>query len=315
MLNWPQDRPSPFEDVPQLREFRGAWQFSAQRISDLSNALQQQLPAQVACVAVSGSLARMEAHEQSDVDLLVVVDDRATRVSLAEMADIYQTVWQRLAESLPDVELTPPKPGGVFSECASWRLLTAPAARGIVNEDMTTYGQRMQLLLDAQPILHNHSFAELQADLLLWYSEHRIASQFAEAGPFHWLKLEVQRYWYSIQARACWLFANQPHKSLEVNVKLRSSRKLLITAFLHSIDQAHHAESPEQATDSMLQLLRWTPLEILTSAMSDDARQSMLLNFETAWKFCQSVTSSELPPEVSSALIRLSEGLSEMAAD
>ena len=306
MIDWPQDRPSPLTNVCGLAEFRHAWSFSAERISALRGLLiQQTLPSQVASIAVSGSLARMEAHERSDVDLLIVVDDRESPVSAAEMAGIYQIVWNRLADSLPDAQLTPPKPGGVFSACASWRQMTDESARGIVNENMTTYGQRMQILLDAQPLYLNRRFSELQQELLKWYSEERITAQFNEAGPFHWLRLEVLRYWYSIQARACWLFADKPTNSLEVNVKLRSSRKLLFTAFLRSLDQSQTSVNP---VEQMLELRRLTPIETITRTMASPADiASCIQSYETAWKFCQSIDTSAIPSEVSDALARIGQ--------
>lgn len=317
MSEWPQDRPYPFADLLPTNTTTGdqtglkdgldgglgdAWRFSANRILDLRTALLPSLPQQIGCVAVSGSLARMEAHEGSDVDLLVVLDDRSNLVSAEESLQLYQLVWQRLLDSLPGCPLTPPKAGGVFSSCASWVRLTDPAARGIVNEDMTNYGQRMQVLLDAQPIFQNDEFCKLQASLLTWFSETRITAQFSEAGPFHWLSEEVRRYWHSIRARASWLFADEPLKSLEVNVKLRSSRMMLVAAFLHSLHESQLTKLSGGAAPLLLQWLQQTPLEIVTSVVSDNDTAGLLLNYQIAWKFCQAVESGALPKEVSDAL-------------
>ncbi len=275
-----------------------AWAFSARQLELLRRSLDLH-DAEIACVAVSGSLNRMEGHAKSDLDILIVIDDRDRDYSQDERHRIYDSVWAQL-KRVPDLKsLKPPKSGGVFSTCASWTAMTDEATRGIVDADLITFGQRMQLLLDAQPVAGDALFCNLQSDLLHWYSENRVSRIFAESSSFHWLWQDVQRYWRSIRSRACWLHADQPHKSLQVNLKLRSSRLVLIAAFLQAIRtaEATAAEDQQQATliECLQQQLTLAPLQRLTSALlSETDRQQLLRCYQFVWAHV-----SELPDDAS----------------
>lgn len=252
----------------------------------------------------------MEYHAASDLDLLVVLDDRHTTISQESASILFREIWQRI--DTEGLDAAHPKPGGVFSQCVSWRALTNPAVRGIVNEDMTTYGQRMQLLLDAQPVLNNHSFEELQIDLLNWYAETRVSGLFEEAGPFGWLSQDVQRYWRSIWSRAYWLHEDDADKSMEVNVKLRSSRAVIVAAFLHAIDVAQNTETDTTAAVSALQQqLTGTPLERLTSGLSAKETSNLLGYYQTIWHYLseRNVADSSFSEEIKNALTALGEAL------
>ncbi|MEZ6129211.1 MAG: nucleotidyltransferase domain-containing protein [Planctomycetaceae bacterium] len=279
---WAQTRDDPFAKFAPVPSLQSAWAFSVRRWHCVRQALST-LPEDVACVAVSGSLSRMETHENSDLDVLVVIDDRERTVPATHL---YERVWDQLRRHDELRLLKPPKPGGIFSRCVSWKALTDVTARGIVAEDITAYGQRMQLLLDSQPAAATGVFVELQVDLLNWYAETRVSEMFGEAGPFHWLWQDVQRYWRSIRARANWLHHDQADRSLEVNLKLRSSRLTLVAAFLLSIAETHReTRSLPEAVAFLCQQLTWTPLERLVVAMpgTQPARE-LLVSYETVWK-------------------------------
>ncbi len=245
----------------------------------------------------------MEYHAASDLDLLIVVDDRQTTVSDETAKTTFDDAWQRIDAA--GLDASPPKPGGVFSQCVSWRALTDTAVRGVVNEDVTTFGQRMQLLLDAQPVLHHQSFVDLQAELLNWYVETRVSDLFEETGPFGWLRQDVQRYWRSIWSRAYWLHADDVAKSAEINVKLRSSRAAIIAAFLKAIDAAEHAAGETSVVIAALQRqLTTTPLERLTAGLSASQASELLDSYQTVWHFLASrnSTDSSLPRQIRDAL-------------
>jgi len=300
-----QHRPFPFTHEQQLARLQTAWEFSADRVAQL-RAVLDTIPVDVACVAVSGSLSRMEGHRGSDVDLLVVLDDRNQPFAEDHRRQLHSLVWQRMQESPQLQKLKSPKPTGIFATCASWKSMTNHSMRGVVDEDITTYGQRMQLLLDAQPVHGQSRFDELQRDLLNWNSETRIATLFAEAGCFHWLRQEVLRYWHSICTRANWLHHEAPRRSLEVNLKLRSSRLALITAFLKAIDEAHNATSePREAVEHLQWQLRYTPLERLTADLTDDARpRTLLTNYQAVWQHIATLPEEAacVPEQIQAAL-------------
>ena len=279
MSDWPQNRNFPFSNADGLSGLHNAWDFSRRRIADIQQAvLTEPVPTEVACLAVSGSLNRMEAGPESDLDLLIVIDDRDQKVPQIQTERIRQHIWKTLSRFPLLRDLKQPKSDGVFSKCVSWQALTDPQVRGIIDEDPVSYGQRMQLLLDAQPIVEHHRFTQLQSELLTWYREDRVAGLFHEAGPFHWLWQDVRRYWHSIRSRACWLHEEEPTRSLEVNLKLRSSRLVIVSAFLQTIADVHRLppESPNHISD-FCSRLKTTPLERLTDPSSTDNSQKLFL--------------------------------------
>ena len=298
-------------DVSVAPALASAWKYSAARFRQINMAIGECLPDFVACAAVSGSLARMEAHARSDTDLIIVLDDRCRSVSKAEAGAVFNSVWGRL-DALGAVR---PKPDGIFSVCTRWKDLVNPSAKGRIDENMITFGQRIQLLLDAQPIKSAALFAELQKEILYWYSETRLVAMFAESGPFHWLWQDVQRYWRSLRSRTCWLNADSEEKSLALNVKLRSSRLMLVFAFLMTLRkaQANKRLLPE-IIDEVIGRLRLSPAERLFGNTTND---NGMANWETVWKFLRETAdspTSELPDEVHRSLAGLAGSVEEMIA-
>ncbi|MEZ6060277.1 MAG: nucleotidyltransferase domain-containing protein [Planctomycetaceae bacterium] len=305
---WPQQRnpaEAAFEHAPRLKD---AWTFSSQRLAFVCDLLDEKsLPAEVAAVAASGSLSRMEAHSRSDLDLLIVVDDRRSAIDTRREQQIASDVWSRLKDS--GFQL--PRTGGIFSKCARWSELVDEASRGIVDADLTTFGQRMQLLADAQPLARHDQFVELQDQILAWYSENRIAALFGEAGTFHWLWQDVQRYWRSLRSRSSWLYLDDRPKAMEINLKLRSSRLVIVAAFLRAISDAHcNADSPEIQRQHLAHSLRLTPLERLAANAESYTRRRLISAYETAWSHITDApaewqTATSIPPAIDHALREL----------
>lgn len=314
---WAQFCDFPFSDDPQLKLLASAWEFSARQLARLRRSLEL-CRTDIACIAVSGSLNRMEGHAGSDLDVLVVIDDRDRDYSEFHRQTIYDSVWAEL-RNVPELQaLKPPRAGGVFSVCASWKAMTDRATRGIVDADLITFGQRMQLLLDAQPIAGDAIFGELQSDLLHWYSESRVSRMFAESSELHWLWQDVQRYWRSIRSRACWLDADQPKKSLEVNLKLRSSRLVLIAGFLQAICAAEaDCKGHASLAESLQCQLSLAPLQRLTAAMPDEAdRQQLLRSYQAIWAHVAALPDDAIAPssEILQQITALQQSVSRVPA-
>lgn len=299
---------SPTFDASHAPLLNEAWDYSRNRYQQISAALSQSLPEYVACTAVSGSLARMEAHQHSDIDLLLVIDDRAIKVSDSEAIGTFDQAWDQL-DALGAVR---PKSGGIFSQCVRWKDLTDPSVKGRVDESLVTFGHRIQLLVDAQPVTSAGRFCELQAEILDWYSETRLASIFDEPGPFHWLWQDVQRYWRSLRSRTCWLNADDKAKSVALNVKLRSSRFMLIFAFLSTLHQQQHPHQPTATLISEIQqALTLTPAERLLGTAESAIG---LTSWEEIWVYLQQSASRPteyLPAPIKDALAQLAQSIDE----
>ena len=304
-------RPSeraPTFDTSHVPLLNAAWDYSRNRYQQIAAALSQSMPEYVACTAVSGSLARMEAHQHSDIDLMLVIDDRASKVTNSEANHTFDQAWDQL-DGLGAVR---PKPGGIFSQCVRWNDLTDPSAKGRVDESIVTFGHRIQLLIDAQPVTSAGRFCELQREILNWYSETRLASIFDEPGPFHWLWQDVQRYWRSLRSRTCWLNANDTAQSVALNVKLRSSRFMLIFAFLSTL---HQQQNPHQPTATLIteiqRALTLTPAERLLGTAESVLG---LTSWEEIWAYLQQSANrptEHLPASIKEALAQLAQSIDE----
>ncbi|MCH2201720.1 MAG: DUF294 nucleotidyltransferase-like domain-containing protein [Fuerstiella sp.] len=292
-------------DVSAAPELASAWMYSADRYDQIREAIHQCLPEFVACVAASGSLARMEAHAGSDIDLIIVIDDRYRSVSDTEATAAVAQVWDRL-DALGAAR---PKAGGIFSVCARWKDLIDPEMKGRIDESIVTFGHRIQLLMDAQPVIFESQFLELQKEILVWYSETRVASIFEEAGPFHWLWQDVHRYWRSLRSRTCWLNADDDAKSLTLNVKLRSSRLLLVFGFLKALDACDCSRVPlETVVDDLTAMLSRTPVERVL------LQRESIACWNSIWEFIRNMSVhsvSQLPPQILSALSELGAAVIE----
>lgn len=268
------------------RALHSAWQFSDRLTASLESAFRV-LPKHVAAVLACGSVKRMEAHQGSDLDLIVVIDDRKQDFSLQQQADIQSAVWEIVKQDPAVNVFDAPMAGGLFSVCASWRRLTDRDQRGVVDADITTFGHRMHVLMDAVPVAGSAAFQELQSDVLNWYSEVPLTSAYGGCPPFEWLKQDLLRYWHSLHAQAYWMFQHQPVKSATVNLKLRSSRLLQIAAFLvrlKAVEQVQQNERLQALLDSGTRSPLQTIIPCLTKA---DAGQ-LLGGWQNVWKVLES---------------------------
>lgn len=268
--------------VCEFAKLDSAWKFSAQLTESLESAFKD-LSVSIACIAICGSVKRMEAHSASDLDLIVVVDDREAQLPDDELKQIQHSIWKIVSEHAVLKQFAAPKAGGLFSLCASWRNLIDPQQRGIVDADITTFGHRMHILMDAYPVAGTDSFRQLQKDIFTWYSEESMTSQFGGCPPFDWLKQDILRYWHSIHARAYWLFHDNAQKSATVNLKLRSSRLLQIVAFLSRL-RAVERLPLEERLNAILQSGPRSPLETIIPLLSDQRANQLLSAWEKIWQ-------------------------------
>ena len=191
--------------------------------------------------------------------------------------------------------------------------MTNPQMRGVVDEDLTVFGHRMQLLLDAQPVSGFDRFEELQRDLLSWYAEHRVGAVFEYEGMLHWLRHDVLRYWHSLLARACWLYPDAPEQFLEVNVKWRSTRHIMTAGFLHALNAAEtDAGDTEGSVIQRLTELLWqTPAERLSAFLPETEARRLLTALDCVWLFLagSGKASRQLPANVLSSIRWIQESV------
>ncbi|MEP3482078.1 MAG: nucleotidyltransferase domain-containing protein [Fuerstiella sp.] len=259
-----------------------AWRFSNLVTEDLKTAFRV-LPEQVAAVVVCGSVKRMEAHARSDLDLMVVIDDRHQNVPQLQKTQIQDSVWEIVRQDSKLNALDAPMSGGLFTECASWKKLTDVRQRGVVDEDMTTFGHRMHVLMDGVAVSGADAFLRLQADVLEWYSEAELTSAYGGCPPFDWLKQDVLRYWHSLHARAYWVDRDKPAKSAIENLKLRTSRLLQVSAFLLRLRAVQKVPLGERLP-ALLESGSRSPLQTIVPLLTKADAHQLLSAWQNLWQ-------------------------------
>ena len=212
------------------------------------------LPAAVLTIAVSGSWGRMEKTAFSDCDLAIFVrsDGLEETAPERELDAIYQRVWQ----VLQPLDLRRPRDGGIFSKAASVEKLTDAGSRGRIEENVATFGLRVQLLLDMQPLYGDLAFADLCRDVAQRYADPRSAVEAPQT--WRYLIHDLLRYYHSLWVHYHWSDRNDPGRWRLRCLKLRHNRVLNIAGLLAAIAVAprdtHAVTAPGHG---------WTPLERL----------------------------------------------------
>ena len=202
-------------------------------------------------LAVAGSLGRLEAMKESDCDLIIIVDDDLGGDPTAT-TELVESVW----ECLGPLSLKRPKNWGIFTTATCPKDLCDPNALGALDEDMLTYGKRMQLLLDSQPVYGGAGFYQLLFDLITWS---RTAASARESDvPDVYLINELIRYFKSYAAWQQFKFSVEDDENWWLrDIKLRFSRRLMYAALLavliaNDIDQG--------GIESLAERLKWPPM-------------------------------------------------------
>ncbi len=214
-------------------------------------ALHSQLP-ELSCVLVCGSLARLDASEVSDADLIVVLKDEAIGDSAKEQ-QIVSHIWNQLVS----LGLEPPQGDGIFATPIS-RSELCDGPCGVVAEDVGIFGKRIHLLLESRSVFGDDTCRELQRTILTRYASHPFSSQKGEY--WKYLTDDLIRYWRSYSVWRHWDMKTSAGGWYMRNAKLRHSR-LLTYASLLLVCVVDEMEQP--SIDSLLKRITQTPLERL----------------------------------------------------
>lgn len=204
------------------------------------------------CVAVSGSIGRLEALAHSDCDLIVVVADGTDAARGRAVTD---AVWARLAP----LGLPAPVATGIYVRPVTAAALLDPATRGRVADDVDVFGKRMQILLDARPVHGEGAFTALRRAVL-----DRYASGFLERDPakqWSYLLNDLKRYFASYCVAKQWDFARDNGGWYVRSLKVRHSRVLMYAALLFLLGESAKLASGKPAW--LAARLASTPLERL----------------------------------------------------
>ena len=194
----------------------------------------------------------MEQLAQSDCDLIVILqDDVGFAGPVAESA--YAAVW----EALRPLELSRPRPQGIYATPSTKQQLCCPASRGQIDEPPGIFGKRIQLLLDCQPVYNSQAYRQLADSIVDRYAlGHRESSTCRD---WEYLICDLIRYFRSLKVYAL----DQSERWRLRNLKLRYSRLILYVGLLWLIGESSAAGDGD--ADWLKDRLRMTPLERIAS--------------------------------------------------
>lgn len=184
-------------------------------------------------VAVSGSLARLEAAYTSDVDCMIVYPDAIPEDAPAFRERVYETIASVKVKT-PDGErpLDKPNPRGVFAGDASGADLLGKI--GSRDEAYDNIARRLLLLLESEPLWNGAYFTELRTTLIKAYA--RDVSD-DETKHFVLLINDLIRYFRTICVNYHAVKETDPAMWPIRNVKLRHSRILMYTSLLYCLGE------------------------------------------------------------------------------
>ena len=268
-----------WSDYPSIQSRRDWSLEQVIKLQGLLSDIRQTHPI-VDSVVVSGSLARLDAGPDSDSDIIVILSDDA-ELKDAVAGDAVTEISRR-SEPLG---LRSAQAAGIFATPTS-RSELCDGPRGIVDESMSVFGKRMQLLLEARPIFGTDACRELQRDILRRYTKHPFANQPNEL--WNYLTDDLIRYWRSYRVWRHWDVAPGNGGWYLRNLKLRYSRLLSYASLLMSCSAAN------RELNSVLDVLSLTPLERLARLENHLEIDTMKPIYESYDCFLRIVSDSEI---------------------
>lgn len=281
-----------FAEFPRLQAARERSRATLATIVESLRSIEQD-DSPITTIAVAGSLGRLEQTANSDIDLIVVVKHDAD-------ADphVVESVRMRLA----GLHMPPTKPGGIFSQPVSVAQLCDRASLGVVDEDLTVFGARMHLLLEARPVYGGDTFDRLVRGVLERFADVHSRRELL------WRPLldDLLRYHRSLCARYRQIERFQPDRAVELRIKAGYSRFINVAGLILLLGESLSAKS--DPLEWVHQRLAWTPQKRIGHVLkqqSDASREELFAAYD---RFLGALDSDRLTEE-SDALIASAESL------
>jgi len=283
---------APFEReiIPQLdcllsveSPIRRGWDFSREGLARFRKSLGEMKSLDAfETIGMSGSYARMEAGEGSDFDLIAVFKEDAD-------PELHVKAERELKERIAEYGLRTPGQNGIFAVPINrGELFAAPL--GQIDESPKSFGIRIQLLLDGQPLWQEERFQNLQREVLRRYLTPIPSSE--RTACWNYLVHDQARYFRSLALKYQWEDREQFSRWSLRNAKGGFSRPLMQVALLTLLGESlTNGRDPESWVAARLHL---TPLERLAAAFSsrcEKALQEIALAFGD---FLQSISMSKI---------------------
>ena len=247
-----------FLQVVRCPVLHAAYRFSCEQINALTCELAYHAAALdgIETIAVSGSLGRLEANNESDIDCIIVLRDG---VPLAEG----EAQTARVHEVLSRSPFKAPKVDGIYRQSISRAALLDRTAIGALSESPEVFGKRMALLLDARPLFGTERFHRLQGEVIEWYGADFLAS--SPARGWTYLTNDLMRYLHSYALWQQFKFVRSSDDSWQLRqAKFRTSRIVTFAALMFLLGESDRDSDKMGWLHEQLSL---TPLQRLRKVM------------------------------------------------
>lgn len=235
-------------DFPAIAE---AQERSLAVISKLRDALEGVSP-HIKTIAVTGSLARLDAGESSDCDLIIVLNDGVDALA-GEASEIASEVYRRVGRcGFPGADAS-----GIYRQPTTGKDLLDPESVGVIDESVAVFGKRMQLLIESRPIVGRDVYGDLIAAILDRYMQSHPAS--LGIPDVDYLLNDLIRYYRSYRVAKQWTTSGSRDGWYLKQVKVQHTRLLTFaTSVMLLGDYATNASVDRL---QLLQYLSEAPLE------------------------------------------------------
>lgn len=230
------------------------WKFSRKMLAKVIRELDKQKSelGEKTTIGVAGSLGRLEASGQSDLDCIVIAED-------ATSAEKAKDAIEKIAK---EFKLALPKPGGVFSKPSTIDELTKDI--GAFTDDLGALGRRMLLLLECRPLYNEPLFTQHVNAVYGKYSEYLRDDGRKQ---FAFLTNDLIRYFRSICVNYQDTFWRENEKWPIRNIKLRHSRILMYAGLLFTLGSV--SKEGSRKIEIVRDRLPLTPLERIAVAYEE----------------------------------------------
>ena len=254
--------------------------------------------APLAAIGAAGSLGRLEAGPDSDLDAICLLD--ASHASTHQLEAAMECVW----EIATGAGLRVPKHDGIFRDAVVAEQLLNLDSLGKLDESPSIFGKRIQILLDTRALSGHDYLVDTRRRVLDWYAW-PFRNLYSE-GLWEYLLSDLIRYanayrnWQAVKlnrtADDSWALRH---------AKLRSTRLVTWLGLWGLILRA--MELRQDGFEWMLEHLELTPLERIALLIDDESPVAMV-NVLTSY---ESIMVNLQNPDVRARLIRSGPPYSE----
>lgn len=255
--------------------------FSQKKIALISHDLEKNLSNENITIITTGSYARGEANELSDIDFFVIVKNNESELLYDEKETILQIIKKYIAKDVGDT--------GTFGTEAVETFENLLTNIGGDKDDSAKFTRRMLFLLESKPLYNNELYTQAKNKLIERYIDKQITTEQLT----RFLLNDFIRYYRTITTDFEYK-VNEAGKSWGLrNIKLTYSRKILYFAGVLAVAQTYNKHQDDKIK-TLQELLELTPIERIQNICNEKADDA--LNFYD--KFLSKISQKKVRDEL-----------------